>query len=136
MSEAETFALGVALGRVVKASDVVLLSGGLGAGKTVFAKGLAHGLGVDPEEVHSPSFTLVNFYPSAIPLFHIDLYRLNTGAESAYAVDLDEILQNESAVIVIEWAERLGNFRLPENRWVVQINGDGEGPRQINITQV
>ncbi|MEO6390927.1 MAG: tRNA (adenosine(37)-N6)-threonylcarbamoyltransferase complex ATPase subunit type 1 TsaE [Pyrinomonadaceae bacterium] len=134
-TEADTFALGEAIGRSLRPGDVVLLSGQLGAGKTVFTKGIAAALGVHADEVHSPSFTLVNFYPGALPLYHIDLYRLNASAETAYAVDLDEILQDASAVVVIEWAERLGNFPLPATVWRVSIEGDGDEPRSICISR-
>jgi tRNA threonylcarbamoyladenosine biosynthesis protein TsaE len=133
VSESETFDLGRLFSAELRTGGLVLLHGQLGAGKTVFVRGIAAGLGIDPDEVHSPSFTLVNFYSGAAPLYHIDLYRLNRGAESAYAVDLDEILQNETAVVVIEWAERLGSFPLPSDHWTVRIDGDGDEPRAIEI---
>src|SRR5439155_18406996 len=76
-SEDETRAEGRALARVLRAGDVVLLSGDLGMGKTVFARGLAQGLGVPDEEVRSPSFTLVNRYRGPVTLYHIDLYRID-----------------------------------------------------------
>jgi len=112
-----------------------LLDGSLGAGKTVFVKGLASGLDLDPEEVTSPSFTLVNPYTGRLPLFHIDLYRLDEGAAAAHAVDLEELLSNERAVIVIEWGERLGDYPLSANVWHIRISGDGETPRLIYISQ-
>ena len=77
---AETFALGARIGAQVTGGEIILLDGPLGAGKTVFTKGLAAGLGIDPEEVTSPSFTLVNPHAGRLPLFHIDLYRLDEGA--------------------------------------------------------
>ncbi len=134
-TEGETVELGKIFGAQLVPGAIVLLSGQLGAGKTVFVRGLAAGLGIAPDEVHSPSFTLVNYYPAATPVYHIDLYRLETGASAAYAVDLDEILQNEDAIIVIEWAGRLGNFPLPPDHWDVAINGDGDEPRRIAITR-
>jgi tRNA A37 threonylcarbamoyladenosine biosynthesis protein TsaE len=66
-------------------------------------------------------------------LFHIDLYRLDEGAQAAHAVDLDELLRDESAVIVIEWAERMGRYPLPGNVWRVAVSGDGDDPRKISI---
>jgi tRNA threonylcarbamoyladenosine biosynthesis protein TsaE len=110
-----------------------LLSGPLGAGKTIFVKGICAALGVDEEEVTSPSFTLVNPYAGRLQLYHIDLYRLDEGAGAAHAVDLDELLSDENAVIVIEWAERMGNYPLPPNVWRITISGDGDAPRRIRI---
>lgn len=129
----ETFDLGRQFGEQLAGGEILLLSGPLGAGKTVFVKGLASALGIDPEEVTSPSFTLVNPYQGRFPLFHIDLYRLDEGAAAAHAVDLDELLNDERAVVVIEWAERLGRYPLPANVWTISISGDGEAPRNISI---
>ena len=135
-SATETFNLGKQFGEQLSGGEIVLLSGPLGAGKTIFVKGLASALGIDPEEVTSPSFTLVNPYAAEFPLFHIDLYRLEEGAAAAHAVDLDELLNDERAVIVIEWAERLGQYPLPANVWRISITGDGETARNIVITPV
>ena len=129
----ETFRIGEQIGAQLSGGEILLLDGPLGAGKTVFAKGLATALGVDPDEVTSPSFTLVNPYDGRLPVFHIDLYRLDEGAPAAEAVDLEEMLSNERAVIIIEWAHRLGNYRLPSNAWRIDINGDGEEARVIRI---
>ncbi|MBC8032395.1 MAG: tRNA (adenosine(37)-N6)-threonylcarbamoyltransferase complex ATPase subunit type 1 TsaE [Pyrinomonadaceae bacterium] len=130
----ETFNLGKQFGEHLAGGEILLLSGPLGAGKTVFVKGLASALEIDPEEVTSPSFTLVNPYPARFPLFHIDLYRLDEGAAAAHAVDLDELLTDERAVVVIEWAERLGRYPLPAKVWRVSISGDGEAPRCISVS--
>ncbi|MCA1817393.1 MAG: tRNA (adenosine(37)-N6)-threonylcarbamoyltransferase complex ATPase subunit type 1 TsaE [Acidobacteria bacterium] len=133
-TESETFALGASLGARLAGGEIVLLDGALGAGKTVLVKGLARGLGVDPEEVTSPSFTLVNRHDGGrLTLYHLDLYRLAEGASSAHAVDLDELLTDERAVVVIEWAERLRNYPLPPPVYRVSIRGDGEEPRTITI---
>ena len=131
---AETFNLGKQVGMQLSGGEILLLDGPLGAGKTVFIKGLASALGIDPEEVTSPSFTLVNPYAGRFPLVHIDLYRLDEGAAAAHAVDLEELLIDERAVVVIEWAERLGHYPLPANVWHVAIAGDGEEPRKISIS--
>jgi tRNA threonylcarbamoyladenosine biosynthesis protein TsaE len=130
----ETFALGREIGAQLSGGEILLLDGPLGAGKTVFVKGLAAALDIDSEEVTSPSFTLVNPYQGRLPLFHIDLYRLDEGAAAANAVDLEELLTDESAVIVIEWAARLGSYPLTANVWRVGISGDGEAPRRITIS--
>jgi tRNA threonylcarbamoyladenosine biosynthesis protein TsaE len=95
-------------------------------------KGICSALGIAEEDVTSPSFTLVNPYDGRLRLYHIDLYRLDEGATAAHAVDLDELLSDEQAVIVIEWAERMGNYPLPGNVWRIAIEGDGDAPRRIS----
>ena len=131
----ETFALGKQIGAQLNGGEVLLLNGPLGAGKTVFVKGLAAAFDIDPEEVTSPSFTLVNPYMGRLPLFHLDLYRLDEGAAAANAVDLEELLTDERAVIVIEWAERLRNYPLTTDVWRINISGDGEAARRISISR-
>ena len=133
--ESETFAIGKQLGSQLRGGEILLLDGPLGAGKTIFVKGLAAGLDVDADEVTSPSFTLVNPYRGRLPIFHIDLYRLDAGATAAHAVDLDELLGDESAVIVIEWAARLGRYPLPPCVWHIKIQGDGDAARNIVISR-
>ena len=133
-SEEETFALGAQMGAHLAGGEIILLDGPLGAGKTVFVKGIASALSIDADEVTSPSFTLVQIYEGRLKLYHLDLYRLNEGATAAHAVDLDELLTDESAVIVIEWAERMGRYPLPPPVWRVSIEGDGEEPREIAIS--
>ena len=134
-SPEETFEAGRRVGLRLAGGEIILLSGPLGAGKTVFVKGLAAALGLDPAEVSSPSFTLVNRHEEGrLLLYHIDLYRLDEGASSAHAVDLDELFSDERAVIVIEWAERMGRYPLPSPVWRVRIEGDGEEARRISIT--
>jgi tRNA threonylcarbamoyladenosine biosynthesis protein TsaE len=127
----ETFRLGKQVGEQLRGGEVLLLTGPLGAGKTIFVKGIAAALDIDPAEVTSPSFTLVNPYAGRLPLFHIDLYRLDEGPSAAHAVDLEELLSDERAVVVIEWSERLGQYPLPRNAWRIAISGDGEQPRHI-----
>ena len=134
-NESETFALGERLAGHLKGGEVLLLDGPLGAGKTMLVKGIASAMGLDQEEVTSPSFTLVNPHYGRLLLYHIDLYRLDEGAKAAHAVDLDEILTDEAAVVMIEWAERLGHYPLPDNVWRISIAGDGDEPRQISITK-
>jgi tRNA threonylcarbamoyladenosine biosynthesis protein TsaE len=132
-NEAETFALGERLGQNLSGGEIILLNGSLGAGKTILAKGIARSLGLDDEDVTSPSFTLVNPHQGRLLLYHIDLYRLDEGASAAHAVDLDEILTDESAVVIIEWAERMGHYPLPAGAWRVLISGDGDASRRISI---
>ena len=133
-SESQTFDVGERLGRELRGGEIILLDGPLGAGKTMFVKGIAAGLGIDRENVTSPSFTLVNPHPGRLLLYHIDLYRLDEGATAAHAVDLDEILVDENAVVIIEWAERLGRYPLPEDAWRISISGDGDEPRRITLS--
>ena len=134
-SPEETFNLGHSLGSRLQGGEILLLSGALGAGKTIFVKGMCAGIGIDEEEVTSPSFTLVNPYRGRLQLYHLDLYRLEEGASAAHAVDLDDLLADETSVIVIEWAERMGAYPLPDSVWRVEITGDGEDPRGIRIQQ-
>ena len=130
---AETFSLGEQVGAQLLGGEILLLSGPLGAGKTVFAKGIASALEIDPTEVTSPTFTLVNPYSGRLTLYHVDLYRLDEGVGAGHAVDLDELLRDEKAVLVIEWAERLGRYPLPGTVWRIVISGDGDERRSISI---
>lgn len=135
-NEQETFDLGARIGGQLSGGEVLLLSGSLGAGKTVLVKGIAHALEVPEDDVSSPTFTLVNPYQGRLLLYHIDLYRLDEGASAAHAVDLDELLADENAVIVIEWAERMGRYHLPPSTWRISIAGDGDSPRSIAINML
>jgi tRNA threonylcarbamoyladenosine biosynthesis protein TsaE len=101
-SEGETAAVGRDLGRRLAAGAVVLLEGPLGAGKTAFARGLAEGLGCDPEDVSSPTFTIVQEYRGRVNLQHVDLYRLQPNEVDDLA--LEDLL--EGGVMAVEWAER------------------------------
>jgi tRNA threonylcarbamoyladenosine biosynthesis protein TsaE len=133
-SERETFELGARIGAGLSGGEILLLNGPLGAGKTILVKGIAHSLGLAAADVTSPSFTLVNPHRGRLLLYHIDLYRLEEGATAAHAVDLDEILTDEAAVVIIEWADRLGRYPLPANVWRLIIAGDGDEPRRITIS--
>jgi tRNA threonylcarbamoyladenosine biosynthesis protein TsaE len=114
-----TQALGEQVGRCLQAGDVVCLYGELGSGKTVFVKGLATGLGVSREAVvRSPSFVLIHRYPGRVPLYHVDLYRLE-GPADVEDIGLRELLGGEG-VAVIEWAEKLG-AALPTARLDVML---------------
>jgi tRNA threonylcarbamoyladenosine biosynthesis protein TsaE len=128
-SEADTRAIAAALSPSLAAGAVVLLSGDLGAGKTAFVRGLAAGLGVDPEDVTSPTFTLVHEYRGGrLPLIHVDLYRLERA-------DLDDIgLDPDLAaagVTAVEWSERLA--RAIPGAVSVRIADRGGDAREIRI---
>ena len=130
----ETFALGEKMSESLEGGEMTLLSGGLGAGKTLFTKGIMYGLDYDSDEVTSPSFTLVNLYKTEkFNVYHIDLWRLNEESDAVFAVGLDEILEDETAVVIIEWAEKLKNFSFPEKTFIVEIEGDGDNPRTVKI---
>ena len=132
----ETLDLGEKLGESLRSGDVVLLYGGLGAGKTLLTKGILNALEFDIDEVTSPSFTLVNFYKTkSFDVYHIDLWRLEAVSNTAEAVGLNEILENENAVTIIEWADRLEDVSFPNKTISVKINGDGDEPRSIVINE-
>jgi tRNA threonylcarbamoyladenosine biosynthesis protein TsaE len=129
----ETFALGEEIGRGLKGGELILLTGGLGAGKTVFTKGILSGLDYDPDDVTSPSFTLVNLYEARLKTYHIDLWRLDEHNDAAVAVGLDDILEDDKAVAIIEWAEKLGSRKFESETIRVTIIGDGDEPRTVSI---
>ena len=132
-SAEETFELAYQIGESLSASTVFLLEGDLGAGKTVFAKGIAAGLDIDPADVNSPTFTLVNAHDGRMRLYHLDLYRLEGEWEEIYSLGLDEMLSEKNAVVLLEWAERLGKFDIP-NATRIQIFDAGDDARRIVIT--
>ncbi|MBQ6352563.1 MAG: tRNA (adenosine(37)-N6)-threonylcarbamoyltransferase complex ATPase subunit type 1 TsaE, partial [Lentisphaeria bacterium] len=113
-SEAETEARGAALARELAAGGVVLLYGDLGAGKTVFSRGFARGLGVT-EVVSSPTYTIVQEYnlPSGGRLYHMDLYRIGD-EHAALGFGVDEFLSEPGAVSLVEWPERIAGL-LPDD---------------------
>ena len=132
----ETFTLGEKLGKSLGGGEVVLLFGGLGAGKTLFTKGILYALELDVDEVTSPSFTLVNLYKTEkFDVYHIDLWRLDENTDVIRAVGLDEILEDEKAIVIIEWAERLKNFSVPDKTIRVEIDGDGTEARQLRMSK-
>ena len=135
-SPEQTFNFGFQIGERLNGGEILLLSGPLGAGKTILVKGICAALGIDEEEVTSPSFTLVNPYEGRLRLYHIDLYRLDEGVSAAHAVDLDDLLADETSVIAIEWAERMTNYPLPSNAWQIVVSGDGDDARMIKMTPV
>lgn len=128
-SDEETAAVGRALGETLSPGAVIHLFGDLGAGKTVFVRGLASGLGLDPNEVSSPTFTLIQEYrgPGHHPLFHVDLYRL-AGAE---VDDLGLDALAAEGIVAIEWANRL--LASQPHAIAVRIDDEGGDRRRIQI---
>ena len=130
-SPAETQRLGSWLGRHLKPGDVVFLMGEMGAGKTLFARGIAEGLGVPRGRgVRSPTFTLVHVYMGRHPVYHLDLYRLR-GEEELEGIGWEDYLYGEG-VAVIEAAEKM-DHRLPEDRLDVVLRREGVKRRRLSL---
>jgi tRNA threonylcarbamoyladenosine biosynthesis protein TsaE len=128
-SEEETRALARSLARDLQAGATLLLSGDLGAGKTAFVRGLAEGLGLDPDVVTSPTFTLVHEYRGGrLPLVHVDLYRLDRAELDEIGLDSDLASQGVAA---IEWPDRL--TRPISGAIAVHVQDTGEDSRAIAI---
>jgi tRNA threonylcarbamoyladenosine biosynthesis protein TsaE len=131
-SEEETIELGRKIAHELPKRAVVLLIGNLGAGKTTLAKGILSGLGAaDPDEVTSPTFTLIHEYGGG-RAYHIDLYRLDTAPQVA-TLGLEEIFDRE-AVVLIEWGEKFPGL-FPAKRIEIHLRPISESARQITINQ-
>lgn len=132
LSEGETFELGRSVGRGLKGGELLLLEGDLGSGKTTFTRGLAAGIGTDPDEVSSPSYTLVQEYRGGrLPMFHVDLYRIGEPDEDMASLGIEEILA-AGGVVVVEWGEKLPPY-LRRSATTVRFHDVGEGSRRIEI---
>lgn len=129
-SASETRSLARKIAAKLKKGDVLALTGPLGAGKTTFIQGLAEGLKVK-EAVTSPTFVLINEYQGRLPLYHIDLYRLED-PEQIEELGLDEYFEKEG-ITVIEWADRLGK-ELPEDVKAIKIDPISENERKIYLS--
>ena len=131
-TEEETIALGEKLARDLKPGQVVLLIGNLGAGKTTLAKGIVKGLNAAaPEEVSSPTFTLIHEYGERPKVYHIDLYRLDDAAQVA-TLGLEELFEKQ-AVVLIEWGERFPHL-MPQDRLEIRIEAAEDGVRRIALS--
>ena len=118
-SPIETQALGEKIGRTLKQGDVIALIGDLGTGKTCLTQGIARGVGIASDEVvNSPSYILINEYNGRIPIYHIDLYRLEDNAEIA-ELGLSEYIEGDG-ICIIEWAERMADA-LPDTAIEIHI---------------
>jgi tRNA threonylcarbamoyladenosine biosynthesis protein TsaE len=127
-TEAETLALGERIGTRVEPGDLILLSGQLGAGKTVLVRGIATGMGINPAQVRSPTFVLHHVYRAGSKvLHHLDLYRLGAGADIRL-LDIDEMLDS-GGVVVVEWGEHAS--REQDAPASISIDVDDDGSRLI-----
>lgn len=131
LSEQETFELGRSFASELRGGELIVLEGDLGLGKTVFARGVAAGLGVDPDDVRSPSYTLVHEYLGGrMPVFHIDLYRIQDGDDLS-TLGIDEILA-AGGLVLVEWGERLPPF-YRRDALTIRLHDIGEGSRRIEL---
>ncbi|MET3700117.1 tRNA threonylcarbamoyladenosine biosynthesis protein TsaE [Bacillus oleivorans] len=124
-NEKELIALGELLGRLLRPKDVIALEGDLGAGKTTFTKGIAKGLDIE-RVVNSPTFTIVKEYHGRVPLYHMDVYRLEDSDED---LGFDEYFYGEG-VTVVEWAHLVEEY-LPPERLTIHIQYEGSGGRKL-----
>jgi tRNA threonylcarbamoyladenosine biosynthesis protein TsaE len=129
-SEEETMAAAAALATQLSAGDVLLLQGELGAGKTAFVRGVARGLGARPDDVSSPTFTLIQVYDSGrLVLYHVDLYRLESGEVDD--LGLEELVES-GGIVAIEWPDRW--HRRPADAMTVSLANEGEDRRRLRIS--
>ena len=133
-SEEQTIALGEEIARGLKPPAVVLLIGELGSGKTTIAKGLVRGLGAAaPEDVSSPTFTLIHEYGERPKVYHIDLYRLERASE-VLALGIDDLMDGD-AVLLVEWGERFPSLWPPE-RIEIHLSPLDEQVREVTISEL
>ncbi len=131
-SDEETRDVGRRLARLLPGNATVLLIGNLGAGKTTLAKGIVAGRGAgQPEEVVSPTFTLIHEYGNPVSIYHIDLYRLEA-AEEVRRLGLEDLFDS-NALVLIEWGERFPEL-LPDKLIEIRIRQTGEDSRTIEVT--
>lgn len=123
-SAEETFRFAEKLAKRLVPGSVVALTGEIGSGKTVFIKGLAHGLGIkDRDEVKSPTFVLMHIYQGKFPIYHFDLYRL-TNENDLDAIGFDEFASDPKSISFIEWADHAPNWIPKEAIWIhLEVTG-------------
>lgn len=129
-SPQETIKLGQNLAQRLKKGDIICLSGDLGSGKTTFVKGLAKGFKISHKRVNSPTFVLMNIYQGKIPIYHFDLYRLET-VKQIEGIGCEEFFYGQG-VSVIEWAEKLGTL-MPERCIRIEFKHGKNNQRLIKI---
>ena len=128
-SEAETIQEGVTVGRKLESGMIVALYGGLGAGKTAFTRGIALGLGINAR-ISSPTFTIVNEYDGTIPLFHFDMYRLESENE-LFDIGWDDYIERDG-VCVVEWSEKAIGA-IPPDAVKIKLENLGDDKRRLEI---
>ena len=128
-SAEETISLGTRIGSLLKAGDIITLHGSLGCGKTTIVKGIAQALSID-EEITSPSFTLISEYEGHLPLYHMDLYRIDS-IEEFEMLGAEELLYSKG-VSIIEWAEKIDQM-LPDNCISISFLIEQDGRRAIDL---
>lgn len=132
-SAEETEALGKKIGSILKGDEVIALFGGLGMGKTAFVRGLAEGLGIDPNEVSSPTFAIVHEHEGKTMLYHFDMYRVESW-DDLYSTGFFDYIGN--GVIVTEWSENIEGA-LPEERITIEISApDHDDTRVFRISGI
>lgn len=130
-SAEQTIEEGRKLAAILKAGDILVLTGPLGAGKTCLIKGIALGLGIKEDDVKSPSFTLVNeYYGGTVPFYHLDLYRMKEVSE-LYNIGWDDYLMR-NGIVAIEWGEKAQAF-IPKERIEISIDLLSENKRKLHI---
>ena len=128
----QTENIAIELARTLRGGECIALYGDLGAGKTQFVRGIVMGLSRNAHAVSSPTFVLLNVYDAGrLKVFHLDAYRVH-GAEDFEAIGFGELLEQENAIVIVEWAERIEKL-LPANRMTVRITSTGEDSRTIEI---
>ena len=133
-SPAGTAELGRTLAGRLRAGDCVALVGNLGAGKTALVRGIARGLGLaDDRMVSSPTYVLVQEYPAAVPVYHLDLYRMGSPEAEIGELGLEEMLAD--GVVIIEWAER-AEAALPRPHWRIGIDITSSRSRRFTVSRV
>ncbi|MBO4638296.1 MAG: tRNA (adenosine(37)-N6)-threonylcarbamoyltransferase complex ATPase subunit type 1 TsaE [Treponema sp.] len=128
-SAEETIELGKKIGRLLKKGDIIAMQGTLAAGKTTITKGIAAALGIT-ETITSPTFCLISEYQGTMPLYHMDVYRLD-GTEDFINLGTDDMLYGDG-VSIIEWSEKIME-ELPSNTIVLKITPQEDGKRIIEI---
>jgi tRNA threonylcarbamoyladenosine biosynthesis protein TsaE len=126
--EEDTLEIARSLGAVLVPGDVVALSGDLGAGKTLFCKGVGEALGIPADRIVSPSFTIVTEHEGVVPFYHVDAYRLSSEREAS-GIGLEEVLNGEG-ICIVEWAEKISSM-LPNSCIKVTFSFLENGGRRV-----